>query len=87
MTNEDTPCFTARAMPTPEQLRRQAAAVSRVRAARTERDKTTERVNKRLRRAILDALSTGASVRNIAEAAEMSPQRVYQMIKEEHSGE
>lgn len=87
MTNEDTPCLTAGAMPTPEQLRRQAEAVSRVRAARIERDKTTERVNKRLRRAILDAVSVGASVRNVAEAAEMSPQRVYQMIKEEQSGE
>jgi transposase-like protein len=70
-------------MPSPEDLRRQAEAVGRVRAARVQRDAATDRANKRLKRAILDALSLGASVRDVATAAELSRQRIYQMIHED----
>ena len=69
-------------MPTPEELQRQADAVARVRAARVERDNITERANRRLRRAILDAIATGASVQDVAIAAELSRQRIYQMMHE-----
>ena len=73
--------MTARVMSTPEQLRRQADAVSRDKA-----DKAAERAKQKFRQAILDAVSTGAAVRDIAIAAGLSPQRIYQIINEE-SGE
>jgi len=76
-------------MSTPEQLRRQADAVARVRATRIQRDKAdkaAERAQQKFRQAVLDAVSTGAAVRDIAIAAGLSPQRIYQIINEE-SGE
>jgi hypothetical protein len=71
-------------MSTPEQLRRQSDAVSRVRAARVQRDKAdkaAERAKQKFKQAILDAVSTDAAVRDIAIAAGLSPQRIYQIIK------
>ena len=76
-------------MSTPEQLRRQSDAVSRVRAARIQRDKAdkaAERAGQKFKQSILDAVSTGAAVRDIAIAADLSPQRIYQILNEE-SGE
>ena len=70
-------------MSTPSQLRRRAAAVSRVRAARVQRDKAVDTATQRLKQAILDAISAGASVRDIAVAAGMSRQRVYQILHED----
>lgn len=71
-------------MPTPEQLRRQADAVARVRAARVEKDRTLDRATKRLNRAIRDAHATGVSVKNIAIAADVSPQWIYEVLKKPH---
>jgi hypothetical protein len=67
-------------MATPEELHRQAEAVARVRVARIERDRITGHANRRLKRAVMDAIATGASVQDIAVAAELSRQRIYQMI-------
>jgi hypothetical protein len=64
---------------TPEQLAAQAEAVAAVRVARINRDKA----NDNLRAAILAAVDTGASVRNVAMAAGITPQRVYQMLGED----
>jgi hypothetical protein len=69
-------------MSTPEQLRRQAEAVARVRAARVQRDKAVASTSKRLKKAIQDAASSGASVADIALAADLSKQRIYQVIHE-----
>lgn len=74
--------MTARTMPSPDQLRRQAEAVARVRAARVQRDKAVAAASNRLKKAILDATASGASVANIAEAAGLSKQRIYQVIHE-----
>jgi hypothetical protein len=68
---------------TPEELARQAEAIAAVRVARIERDKVVKQANMNLRAAILAALDAGASVRNVAVAAELTSQRIYQMINED----
>jgi hypothetical protein len=70
-------------MPTPDQLRRQAAAVAKVRAARVQRDKAVAFASNRLKQPIVDAVSTGAAVADVAVAAELSKQRVYQILHED----
>lgn len=70
-------------MSTPEELARQAEAVARVRAARIQRDKAVAEGNARLRTEIVRAINTGASVRDVAVAAELSRQRIHQIINEE----
>lgn len=67
------------AMTTPEQLALQAAAVARVRAARIRRDRVTAEAAEELRQAILDALDTGAQVNDIAAAAQVTRQWIYQI--------
>lgn len=47
-----------------------------------QRDKAVVAASNRLKRAILDAVASGASVANIAEAAGLSKQRIYQVIHE-----
>lgn len=74
-------CLTTRTMPTPEQLRLQAEAVAKVRAARVQRDRAVEHATQQFKTAILAAVSSGAAVRDIAIAADMSPQRIYQIIR------
>jgi hypothetical protein len=68
---------------TPEQLAAQAQAVAAVRAARVERDRVVTIASATLRRAIMAALDTGASVRNVAVAAGVTPQRIYQLMADE----
>jgi hypothetical protein len=58
---------------TPEELARQAAAVAEVRAARIQL----------LRDKIIKALNLGASVKDVAAAAELSRQRIHQIINEQ----
>jgi hypothetical protein len=69
-------------VPTPEELHRQAEALARVRAARVERDRVTADAAENLRRAIIDADRTGASVRDVAAAAGMSRQWVWQILRD-----
>jgi hypothetical protein len=63
---------------TPEELARQAAAVARVRAARAQRDQSTAA----LRAAIIDAVNVGAEIRDVALAAELTRQRIHQIVDE-----
>lgn len=70
-------------MSTPEELALQAEAVARVRAARIQRDKSVNKANERLRTEIIRAIGTGASVRDVAVAAELSRQRIHQILNEE----
>ena len=55
----------------------QAEAVAKVRAAREKRDRTTRELNQ----AIRDAYETGALVKDIAAAADLTRQRVHQIVK------
>lgn len=48
-----------------------------------QRDKAVASASNRLKQAILDAVSSGASVADIAIAANLSKQRIYQVIHEE----
>lgn len=73
-------------MSTPEELRRQADAVAKVRALRVNRDNTVERANRLLKQAMRDAISLGASVRDVAAAANLSRQRIYQLVHEDDQG-
>lgn len=66
-------------MSTPEQVAAQAAALARVRAARMERDAA----NERLKVEILAAIATGASIKDIAVAANLSRQRISQISRGE----
>jgi len=69
---------------TPEQIAAQAAALARVRAHRIERDKATEHVaalDERLKQDILAAIATGAARKDIASAANVSPQRISQIAQ------
>lgn len=77
----DQSCSTA-LVSSPEQLRRQADAVARVRVARIQRDKVTEDAAEELERQIIAALDAGASVRNVAVAAGMTASRIYQIRKD-----
>ena len=70
-------------MSTPEELARQAAAVAEVRAARIQRDKAVKEGTKLLRDKIIKALNLGASVKDVAAAAELSRQRIHQIINEQ----
>lgn len=69
-------------MPTPEQLAAQAEAIAAVRIARLKRDKVSADAEQELRAAIRAAYDTGASVRNIAIAANRTPARIYQILHE-----
>lgn len=48
-----------------------------------QRDKAVADASKRLKASILNAVSAGASVADIAIAAELSKQRIYQVIHED----
>lgn len=65
-------------MVTPEQLAAQAEAVARVRAARLNRDRAAADLNA----AILAALDVGAAVKDVAAAAELTRQRIFQIAQE-----
>jgi hypothetical protein len=67
---------------TPEELAAQAEAVARVRAARVQRDKAVKDSNQRLRAEIIRAVDVGASIRDVAKAAELTRQRVHQILNE-----
>ena len=73
-------------MSTPEQVVRQARALARVRAARIEKDRTTQQAdeaNEQFRQAVLAALETNAAVQDIAVAGQISRQRVFQISRGE----
>jgi hypothetical protein len=59
----------------------QAEAVARVRSARVQRDRAVDLATQQFKQAVLDAVSSGAAVRDIAIAADMSPQRIYQILR------
>lgn len=67
----------------PDDLARQAEAVARVRLARTRRDESADA----LRTEIVRAYRLGASVRDIAAAAEVSRQWVWRVVRDAQSGE
>lgn len=50
--------------------------------ARINRDKVTAEAAAELERQILAALDTGVSARNVAVAAGLTPQRIYQIAKD-----
>lgn len=64
-------------VPTPDELTRQAEAVRRVSVARIRKDEATREYDA----AILDAIDTGAAVRDIADAAGISRQWVHKLSR------
>lgn len=64
----------------PEELARQAELVAKVRAARARRDRAVADATAELHAAIHAAYRAGALVKDIASAADMSRQRVHQIL-------
>lgn len=71
-------------MTTPEQLRRQAEAVARVRAVRVQKEKAIDVHTRKLRQAIVAAAKVDAAVPDIALAADLTGSRI---AEERESGE
>lgn len=72
--NMTTACDTIAAVPTPDELAAQLAALRKVRTARLERERVTRKAQDNLRKAIIEALNTGASAVDIAAASGFSRQ-------------
>lgn len=77
-----TGCDTIADVPTPDELAAQLAALRRVRSARQERERVTQLAQDKLRKAIIEALDTGASAVDIATASGFSRQWVDRIRRE-----
>lgn len=73
---------TIAAVPTPDELAAQLVALRRVRSARLERERVTQSAQDKLRKAIIDALNTGASAADIAAASGFSRQWIDRLRRE-----
>ena len=77
-----TGCDTIASVPTPDELAAQLAALRRVKTARIERERVTRSAQDKLRKAIIEALDTGASAADIATASGFSRQWIDRLRRD-----